>query len=397
MTSQDENIKYIKEDIKNSLKLLNKAKTKEEVYILCLQLESLISFYQQECKFEILYSYIFYKNKLNRKIYLPKSDLESLNNQRNFIKNKKFFAELSEDIMDEIENDIEKEYYNIDNIKINEETKKKMVLKFISNKYQEDYKIAKNIFNTSLFCNFTKYLYTIGCSGAYLYNYYKNSGYIFSNGKNNFLSLATLAHEIGHAVEYQKTFYGASKRKFVDFNLKSNLCEVYSSLYEYDFYKYYLENNKLNNMAKNYITSFYIDLYNELNDLMHISILPSKLIEKDKYKNLTKERLYMELLKTGNAIMDIEEMREPFTYDVHSNLIYGMGKTFSLYLSNLRENDIEKYKFVNKKFDIAKLTYLDSDIFNKLGIKKEEFVDIVGKEIRNTNKKLDLVKKYVKK
>lgn len=180
--------------------------------------------------------------------------------------------------------------------------------------------------------------------GYYIYSNNIQDGYIFLNdGKTDTSTLADLAHELGHAYDFN-TFIIPQSKKYS--NIRDPYLEVPSTFFEINFLNY----------------------------------LISQCLDKRGARTLKNARVYQ-------LLTDDDFDYSEYSNELRENLIYKLGYYFAFHLCEVCEN---KEKFL-KKFNNFLTSRCETDLvtlLNFVGINYDEFIsgDIIMHTLLSNNK-----------
>ena len=247
---------------------------------------------------------------------------------------------------------------------------KDIILSFFSTFNNDYYKLAKKYFDegrVSVCCD-------CGSNGLFAFLQWLNSGYVLSGlGSYNTYTASTIAHEFGHAIDFEKFIIPQQK----DMPLYSDiLCEIPSITMELLFDDY-LYNNKIDvdgsRITKNEIVS-YLKKYSDC--IKHM--LPQT--------KLGIEEILVEE-EYGDNIFDEE-------CSLRDSLLYGLGTVFAYHLCEIKKSSSKDFMKIYNNIMTTRKECLLEDSIALTGYSLEDFIS--GKYVKPVIEKeyLELKKRF---
>lgn len=228
------------------------------------------------------------------------------------------------------------------------------------------------------------------CSGITFLNTFLNDFRVIIDEatiSNSIGLMTTIMHEIGHVIDY--TYL---RNNLVYYSTKSIFIETLSSMYEKDFLDYLIRNSIYKRKAIERITDFYGNMYDELNSIALSCNIPDRLLRREKYKKVTREKLYRMVSEEAELLVPLEEFPLPQSIDVLESLKYGYGEVLATYFLRLKKTDYDKYQDEFSKFMELRTDYFPKNFLEKIGTTKEFFATAIDEEIMDSACKI-MIKK----
>ncbi len=377
-------VRILKQNIEENIIKLKLTNSCEEISLLYYYLKDLITCYTNISGNKFYLKYICSDKDILKKVSsLLSENYEKLDN--NFIQNKDFYATIAEEIWMHKEVSLDDNFYYRDRRSLSGTISNKIILNYFRSEYESLLNEVLDIYKNRKIYRLKTNPYP---SSAALVNtnYFDKTNTIFINYKYNVTSMISLVHELGHVIEENYNMKSCSLKQIYNMQTKGVFNEINSSFFEYDFCKTLISNNMFLNQAKAYLNNFYISMFDDLNSLLMLSILPNKLLKNEKYHYLTKKKFYSELLKTKLFFDKIDDISCPKCYNMDTHIRYGFGKVMALYLENLKESDTEEFNEVRRKINLLNQSYFKSDFFENLGIDLKSIAVGINSEIENGTK-----------
>lgn len=262
-----------------------------------------------------------YMNRNNRLFY------------NNFIDNIDFHTEFA----DIITSEIEKLIYNFKFLeRTKTKTKDEQKIKIISKFYDEYDDIGTDILLELLRKN---RVYKIDKNNGIANGYTvmlptKKRSFIVINkdDKDYVYEMINLVHELGHMVDFEYLSKYGSRRIYDYYNL-SIFTETLPYYYQVEFLNYLIDNKLNTNNSKYYYQNLYDTIDSFGNNLLFIS----------------------EYIKDNKELKNIDEL--------FNSINYFYGQMLGIYLSNLRKNDPDKYRYIFNKFMKERTNIFDKKQF----------------------------------
>lgn len=205
---------------------------------------------------------------------------------------------------------------------------------------------------------------------------------------NNSIDLmTTIMHEMGHVIDYAYL-----ESNSVYYSTKSIFIETLSSMYEKDFLDYLIRNSIYKRKAIERITDFYRNMYDELNYIALSCNIPDNLLRREKYKKVTREKLYRKISEEAELLVPLEEFPLPQSLDMMESLEYGYGKALATYFLRLKKTDYDKYQDEFSKFMELRTDYFPKNFLEKIGTTREVLANNIDEEITDSPCKI-MIKK----
>lgn len=228
-------------------------------------------------------------------------------------------------------------------------------------------------------------------SGINIFNIYGKDYYLFIKEQaSSAIELSSLAHEFGHTVDYENILATNSKKDYSYYTFKSPFVETISSMFEMEFCEFCLDNHIETKYIKNNLQEYYLNIIDHLSELNLICHLPDSIFKCDKYKKVSKEKLYNTAKKSCELAVDFDNFCNPNELNYGYNIEYGYGRFLATYFSYLRKNNPSKYIDNFDNFLKFRNNYFPTDMYQRLGTSIEEMVDIVKEEINSKDVKIYL-------
>ena len=336
-----------------------------------------------------------YKNFINKQ----KMQIKQLNAKflQDFIDKKDFHLNFCEEFLNDFS---ELEYIDLgDYVPINggmqiyEEDEYLIFKEFLTKYHPEfvemfDYLIKTNkIFLTDNLNNDIDVGYQ--SSGINIFNAFDMDYYIFIQEQPSvILQLSSLAHEFGHTIDYMNLIQTHSKKDYSYYTFKSSFIETISCMIEMEFCEYCLDNHLDTKFVKDNLQKFYINILHNINELNLICHLPNNVLKNDKYKKVSKEKLYKIAQDNCELAVDYDEFIEPSELNYNYDLQYGYGRALATYFSYLRKNKPSKYLEAFGNFTKIRHDYIQPNIFEQLQTTSSEMSKIVKEEINSKDVKI---------
>lgn len=228
------------------------------------------------------------------------------------------------------------------------------------------------------------------CSGITFLNTFLNDFRVIIDEatiSNSIGLMTTIMHEIGHVIDY--TYL---RNNLVYYSTKSIFIETLSSMYEKDFLDYLIRNSIYKRKAIERITDFYGNMYDELNSIALSCNIPDRLLRREKYKKITREKLYRKVSEEAELLVPLEEFPLPQSIDVLESLKYGYGEVLATYFLRLKKTDYDKYQDEFSKFMELRTDYFPKNFLEKIGTKQNTLAQTVDEEIMDSPCKI-MIKK----
>ena len=228
------------------------------------------------------------------------------------------------------------------------------------------------------------------CSGITFLNTFLNDFRVIIDEatiSNSIGLMTTIMHEIGHVIDY--TYL---RNNLVYYSTKSIFIETLSSMYEKDFLDYLIRNSIYKRKAIERITDFYGNMYDELNSIALSCNIPDRLLRREKYKKVTREKLYRMVSEEAELLVPLEEFPLPQSIDVLESLKYGYGEVLATYFLRLKKTDYDKYQDEFSKFMELRTDYFPKNFLEKIGTKQNTLAQTVDEEIMDSPCKI-MIKK----
>ena len=226
-------------------------------------------------------------------------------------------------------------------------------------------------------------------SGISIFNSYNKDYYIFI--KENLSStseLSALAHEFGHIVDYENLLETNSKKDYSYYTFRSPFIETISSMFELDFCDFCLHNHFETKYINKILQDFYLNTIYHFNELNLLCRLENSILKSDKYRNVSKEKLYSIAKNSCELAVDYDDFCDPCELNHNYNIEYGYGRFLAIFFSYLRKNDSSRFSDSFKKFLILRNNYFPTDLCEQLGTTKEEMTKIFKDEINSKDVKI---------
>ena len=204
---------------------------------------------------------------------------------------------------------------------------------------------------------------------------------------NSIHLMSTIAHEIGHVIDYKdlgnNSVYYAGKSIFI---------ETLSSMYEKDFLDYLIKNSIYKRKSIEMATDFYEMMYDDINNISLLCNIPDNLLRREKYKKVTREKLYRKVSEEAELLVPLEEFPLPQSLDMMESLEYGYGKALATYFLRLKKTNYDRYQDEFSKFMELRTDYFPKNFLEKIGTTKEFFATAIDEEIMDSACKI-MIKK----
>lgn len=199
--------------------------------------------------------------------------------------------------------------------------------------------------------------------------------------------MTTIIHEMGHIIDY--TYL---RNNLVYYSTKSIFIETLSSMYEKDFLDYLIRNSIYKRKAIERITDFYGNMYDDVNNIALSCNIPDSLLRREKYKKVTREKLYRKVSEEAELLVPLEGFPLPQSIDVLESLKYGYGKALATYFLRLKKTDYDKYQDEFSKFMELRTDYFPKNFLEKIGTKQNTLAQTIDEEIMDSPCKI-IIKK----
>lgn len=199
--------------------------------------------------------------------------------------------------------------------------------------------------------------------------------------------MTTIIHEMGHIIDY--TYL---RNNLVYYSTKSIFIETLSSMYEKDFLDYLIRNSIYKRKAIERITDFYGNMYDDVNNIALSCNIPDNLLRREKYKKVTREKLYRKVSEEAELLVPLEGFPLPQSIDVLESLKYGYGKALATYFLRLKKTDYDKYQDEFSKFMELRTDYFPKNFLEKIGTKQNTLAQTIDEEIMDSPCKI-IIKK----
>ena len=186
--------------------------------------------------------------------------------------------------------------------------------------------------------------------------------------------------------------YTYLRNNLVYYSTKSIFIETLSSMYEKDFLDYLIRNSIYKRKAIERITDFYGNMYDELNNIALSCNIPDRLLRREKYKKVTREKLYRMVSEEAELLVPLEEFPLPQSIDVLESLKYGYGEVLATYFLRLKKTDYDKYQDEFSKFMELRTDYFPKNFLEKIGTKQNTLAQTIDEEIMDSPCKI-IIKK----
>lgn len=344
---------------------------------------------------------INYYRKLNHNksfISEQRNKIQRLNANafKDFISKKDFYLNFCETFLHGITDidylDLSSDKYGV--TKINSDDKYDVFVEFLTKYYPDfielfNYLVTdKRIFNIESFCeDDLQHNYSTG--GISIYNPYCLNYYIFVKENPVIgIELTSLAHEFGHICDYENLISIGSKKDYSYYTFKSPFIETISSMMELQFSDFCIDHHIDEKAIKADLQDFYLNIIYHFNELNLICNLPDSILRSDKYKNVSKEKLYKIATENCEIAVDFADFCEPQELNYEYNIEYGYGRLLATYFTYLRKNDPSKYIESFDKFLKLRNGYFPRNFCKQIGTNSEEMSKIVKEEINAKDVKI---------
>ena len=231
--------------------------------------------------------------------------------------------------------------------------------------------------------------YSYDASGVSIYNPYSLEYYIFvKENKVSGIELASLAHEFGHVCDYENLIDNTSKKDYSYYTFKSPFIETISSMFELEFSDFCINNHLDINATKADLQDFYLNIIYHFSELNLICNLPDYILKSDKYKNISKEKLYKIASESCELAVDCDDFCEPQELNYNYNIEYGYGRFLATYFNYLRKNNPSKFSESFDRFLKIRNGYFPENLYQELGTTIEDMSKIVKEEISSSDIKI---------
>lgn len=231
---------------------------------------------------------------------------------------------------------------------------------------------------------------TFSFSGITFFNTFLNDFRVIIDEatiSNSIDLMTTIIHEMGHIIDY--TYL---RNNLVYYSTKSIFIETLSSMYEKDFLDYLIRNSIYKRKAIERITDFYGNMYDDVNNIALSCNIPDNLLRREKYKKVTREKLYRKVSEEAELLVPLEEFPLPQSIDVLESLKYGYGKALATYFLRLKKTDYDKYQDEFSKFMELRTDYFPKNFLEKIGTKQNTLAQTIDEEIMDSPCKI-IIKK----
>lgn len=387
-------VKVLKEEIEKLRDDILRGKNVNEIVNIYTTLDAIIPSYSALSGEDTAY----YK-KINKNKYLSNLTdyrMRKLYNHfiENFISNKEFHGQLSNDVLNTLNDCLDNiENFNMKKKMFSEKEIIEIMLDFLKQKGNDNDKLLlKTIENKRMFQIEDDYS---NCDGYTTFNCNSKITNIFINhAESDVSTMATIIHEIGHVADFRDLIKRFSKKEQCEFFLKPVYSEVISKLYEKQFIDYLIENNIAVNDAKLELETFFGSTLESTQELLFLTALDKELFVKERYRDLDKSDFLEIVLPSIHIEVDTSDITDPEDIDIIDSTIYTYGGIISTYLSNLEKNDSERFKIIYKEFLDNRIKYFDKDILNILQTSNEGLSNATKEEFKILER--PKIKKYTK-
>ena len=231
---------------------------------------------------------------------------------------------------------------------------------------------------------------TFSFSGITFFNTFLNDFRVIIDEatiSNSIDLMTTIIHEMGHIIDY--TYL---RNNLVYYSTKSIFIETLSSMYEKDFLDYLIRNSIYKRKAIERITDFYGNMYDDVNNIALSCNIPDNLLRREKYKKVTREKLYRKVSEEAELLVPLEEFPLPQSIDVLESLKYGYGKALATYFLRLKKTDYDEYQDEFSKFMELRTDYFPKNFLEKIGTKQNTLAQTIDEEIMDSPCKI-IIKK----
>ena len=179
-------------------------------------------------------------------------------------------------------------------------------------------------------------------SGGYMLGVYGVHPYVFLNNNDNYSSMSTLAHELGHAMH---TYYSSKYQPFSKHNYSTFIAEIASTVNEILLNKYMVKNSKtqeeklfyLDNYLQQFKSAvFRQTMFAEFEDFAHKKIFNGEILSEkilnEKYKQLL-EKHFADIVKIDDNIIH-EWQRIPHFFTPYYVYNYATSFISAVYIAN---------------------------------------------------------------
>lgn len=213
--------------------------------------------------------------------------------------------------------------------------------------------------------------------GLVYYSLISNNCFMFlSDFDITVKSMLTLMHEFGHVIDYEiiKKKYGLNDK--LKFNMQSVYNESISKLHEKEFLHFLIDNDVCKEEAKDLLIDYYYLDYDTIFSLYILTYLPDYLLIKEKYKQLSKSKLFSYL---PSKLRISENNLYQLNPDLSDNINYGYGAIISEFLHSNNELTEGFYNYYRAKL-------FDPEFLIQNDLSALKFQKIYSKKIDKLNR-----------
>ena len=328
-------------------------------------------------------------NKKFREKRLKERQMLHKKNINNFIKDKAMHNSFSGKIIELYDKDFK--YFNPKRLYLKENQMAEIICDFLNDEFNQADKFIELAEDGRIFKNDIASdedsLLAIG--GYTMYDYINKKSFVVVTDDPKIWDvnmMRIIVHEFGHVADnFERD--NASRNQNVRYYWWSSYPEVYSMLYEKLFFDYLIKNNMFKENAYAGLKSFYMDVFDNFNNIEYLSTLEDKLLINERYKR-------------NNSLTDQIQVDEDGSLYISSAVLEGFNETKSysyggllaVYFSFLKHNDIDLFNKNFNEFKSRRFNLFDFKIFEDIGTNIDEIVNIYDKGLDEVadNKKLIL-------